>query len=878
MADRDQVCEGVSLSVLQDPTRFNTDPFTHLNVPAPDEHKAWQKQLKKQGVRLLPPPLGHGVAVLSDIDDSNRERSSLYHGQLIEEHGLDFGDSMWLYGRIAVAYVQDNDDEFHVRAVSGLGLGHPSGDPEVWTTDDLKTVRSSQEMIVGTLRGDFDHYHTFLPTGHRIVWLGKPSVDGCDVVFPIRDHQRLGYFRTTEMRVAGLAVVGSEEAVKQVESASVHGAYLPEGIEKEQLAFRLETAESRQSRFGDDHEGSAWLVPAQPIGRENPLVHLWLTDEVRIRCATPEAAAAVRSVGVVNATRPLILDRLRELDEQWNVRTSLITEHSGYCFLNTSSLRHHLARAVKETENVEVSNPEILHSLRIGWVEGPGQFSALGDDPESFVCLFPELTSELGFRFINAGGLTASPDFNYDATNVVAPSLVRDGSGVYICRRTLPTLPDGIDPKDPVLRFARAPSFSVRLRKMFELMAENPGRLWPIYTHLGGTQPLEETPVPYLEQEPVRELQDRVYNITGTVKPADRVWFVRGTGMCEHSMLMQRIGSQIERPDADTVVIRKWHDNILDCDLPVSVNQTYGLTFKVRNLAKARVLLEGEPIEQLARFEHRGGSWVTAMPSVIRETVLGGVNPLSRPDVDARLEQLRAKWIDGGKTPPPLNHGGVLELSGSWRGVGRASFVPNWINATGAQGFTWSVEHASRKAALAWLIETVDGGRFAFGDAKLIKPITDLTAWRFEVVPEDGVVTVPFWDMQWSKGAAPGGPLPMRRLSRISLIVRGSVRVSEVSFLRPSPAQRDEPVRGVVVAGCVPRDQVDSWTVKLEEPGAAVQTCCPDLVGFFAFSGVGSPVCRLWAEDQSGRRFAPVGGEMTETRWNQTAVHFDAPA
>jgi hypothetical protein len=72
----------------------------------------------------------------------------------------------------------------------------------------------------------------------------------------------------------------------------------------------------------------------------------------------------------------------------------------------------------------------------------------------------------------------------------------------------------------------------------------------------------------------------------------------------------------------------------------------------------------------------------------------------------------------------------------------------------------------------------------------------------------------------------------------------------------------------------VPPDQAEDWTVTLETPDGSKQTCRPDPVGCFAFSGINAPMCRLWAEDPSGCRVAPIGGEMVETRWNQTAVRF----
>jgi len=841
-----------------------TEPFSHLNVPGPAERAAWEARLEIVGIRRFPPPFGHTIAVLSDIDDSDRERSGLYHTQLIRELGLDFGDSCWLFGRQFAQGTQGGG--FALNAWSGLGIIHPSLDPAAWDASELACVRSFREMVGGALRGDFDHFHAFVPSGHRVVWIERTDTKGNDAIFRVPVLIGDGQFQSAEMRVAGLGVVGTKKAIAGVEDAVAmrdddpdHPFSLvpnPEGLE-------------RALRLGYHGEASLLLGPERRPGPDNPLPHLWRVDEIRVRCDCHEAAAGLRAVAVLNATAPLILDTLADLDEQWNVRSSLITEHSGYCFLNQRSWEFHSNRI-----RTEAAKPS---EARRGWVielsDEARQFSALADDPDSFCRLFPDLVRRRGFRFINPGGLTGSPDYSFDAQDVVAPSVVRDGSGVYICRRMLPTLPEGVDADDPVLKATRAPSFGHRLRRLFELMLDRPDRVWPFYTHLGTIKPLEQAPDPYLEREPLLELQDRVYGITGRVQPADRAWFVRGTGMCEHALLMQGLATNVQRTAANTVRITPWRDETLACELPVSISQTYGLTFRVRDLADAGVLIGEREVHELARFDHSDGRWVTLMPSVIREVVVGQVDPFGRPD--AAPHRIRASV-----NAEQLHDAGItLQLEGPGRGLGHASFDAQWLDPTGAQGFVYQAVAQSRNAGLAWLVETVDGGRFAWGDSSIVGSLEGLTAWRAEPVPIDATVTVPFWDLTWANGAEPGGPLPTRDIARIELIVRGSITVSNAAFIRPSAAQRDAPQEGTVVVGRVPMERTADWTVHLVPiEGGATRECRPDPRGWFAFSSVRRSVCRVWATDGAGHRFTPRGGDLVETRWNQTSLVFDEPS
>jgi len=223
----------------------------------------------------------------------------------------------------------------------GLGIIHPNGDYNAWQEDDLDVVLSFNEMITRAIRGDFDQFHSFVPSGHRIVWIERTGVDGSDAVFRVPRLRCEGYYRTTEMWIAGLGVVGLPDSVAGV----VRGRFVERtSPDRQHLFERADPSRENALSLGAEDEAAGLLLPSGPEGPGTPLAHLWRVDEIRMQCSSSEAAHGLRAIAVLNATPELILDTLRDLDERWNVRFSLITEHSGYCFLNEKSLQFHSRR------------------------------------------------------------------------------------------------------------------------------------------------------------------------------------------------------------------------------------------------------------------------------------------------------------------------------------------------------------------------------------------------------------------------------------------------------------------------------------------------------------------------------------------------------
>ena len=63
-------------------------------APTQEELNAIHTLLREKGIRVWPYPFEIAFAVTSDIDRSQTNLFKAYTGQVVNEHGLDFGDSV----------------------------------------------------------------------------------------------------------------------------------------------------------------------------------------------------------------------------------------------------------------------------------------------------------------------------------------------------------------------------------------------------------------------------------------------------------------------------------------------------------------------------------------------------------------------------------------------------------------------------------------------------------------------------------------------------------------------------------------------------------------------------------------------------------------
>ena len=74
-----------------------------------------------------------------------------------------------------------------------------------------------------------------------------------------------------------------------------------------------------------------------------------------------------------------------------------------------------------------------------------------------------------------------------------------------------------------------------------------------MYTHLGNIKPKSERPDPYYPQPVFETLQDRHFNVSGTVPPERRICMTRGTALYDYAAMIRAVAPNVRR-DGDVML------------------------------------------------------------------------------------------------------------------------------------------------------------------------------------------------------------------------------------------------------------------------------------------------------------------------------------
>lgn len=350
-------------------------------------------------------------------------------------------------------------------------------------------------------------------------------------------------------------------------------------------------------------------------------------------------------------------------------------------------------------------------------------------------------------------------------------------------------------------------------------------------------------------------LQDAVFNISGDIACDARIAFTRATQAYDYSLMLRSLPANTARIDADIVEITSWTDRILDQAMPRSPAMLNGVTFYCDDPPRAEVLLDGRALAVTRNpTDETGRCSVTVAETDLRFGVFSRLDPVRRSADDAR--------VDGGAWDWHGDHGD-LSPAGSAPAAIRIA-LDGW-HPVGSQAFSFGLRR-SPGSVIGVLIETATGGRFFFGDAALCPAEVDASyaLERHAAPPEEWrTIVIPFTDLHWRAGAAPGGPMPSHPLIAITLLARDATAgFADVAFLRPRStrlSQRDAP--RFCLAGTVP-DFTPGQSIDLvpAEDGGEAQTCVVDQRGAFCFTGLVAGIYSLSTETPSGRLVDRRGG------------------
>ena len=185
-------------------------------APCQEEVQRLRTELQAAGMRELPYPFRAAIALASDVDKSTVYRFGKYVGQLVKQHGLDFGDSCWLHWGIN-------------SGSAGLGFLTPILTVQKADTFTDGPVFDLYEALREYHKGTFDHLHSLLPRGPRVCVLTDIQRDGRWITARLpkqeltRENDRHLY-ATFGFWVMGVTVVANDAAPSCVEEVLVEAA------------------------------------------------------------------------------------------------------------------------------------------------------------------------------------------------------------------------------------------------------------------------------------------------------------------------------------------------------------------------------------------------------------------------------------------------------------------------------------------------------------------------------------------------------------------------------------------------------------------------------------------------------------------------------
>ena len=820
--------------------------FSRMAMLNNTEEEGSRAALAAKGVRLLPFGFASAVAVVSDVDSSKRVRYDQYVGWLVDRLGLDFGDSTWLQWQYSVDTGRGNGFGFFSR---NLTFGSEEA-PEVFID-----TRTFAESVAEYHKGNVDHFHAFYGRGPRVSIADHLQPAGEDTVaFEPAAFQAEGRWSCDDLAVMGVVVVGRRGEPLMVRGVTV--------IEQDGAVTEDFTAAPHDGP-ADGRRHSLFLL-RRAVDDERRAPRLNKVRRVVVELGDGGERGAVERLLLINAYGDLVLERLRLLQDAYNVEAALVTEHAAYHFRNPGRMEED--EALLKAHVATYRGPVEAYHGALFDDEGDLVFTTDADHPNSICRVFPGLSRDLETRFIvpqaSLGPLGFTP------FRLVTPSPTRSGGGVYWARRVLPAdvPPPGAAPE----KLTRHETFCRRLGGVLDRAEETPGLFWPFYTHLGGLVNRfagEQVPSPYFDAEPLHRLQDSAFNISGTVKGGARTWFTRGTVIYDYALMLRAIEPRLERPDPDTVWLRSWFDPVLGKTMPRSKAQLYGLTFYVYDPARAEIRLDGEKIETIVTNgpDEAGRLSVTIAECDLRFSLFHELDPLA--DVaGGRLENGTWTWRDpaeGERAFGRLEVGTGAEGGASARASAALTIPMHGWTAPGAQLVSLWVRR-SRGALFGLVVETQTGGRFYFGDRQLEERCGPgaIASYRFDS-PSDAEPrwrrsTAPFHDLAWSAGATPGAPLPNHPLASITLVCGGppgaSVDLAQMEFLRPRTSAGSASDKGFCLGGQLAPFEPGVIVRRARRDGVgATISAAVDQRGFFCFEQTPRGVYAVWAETPQGR-------------------------
>ncbi|MDD5671499.1 MAG: sulfotransferase domain-containing protein, partial [Candidatus Omnitrophica bacterium] len=520
------------------------------NAPEPEKKQRFRNHSEIVGLREFPFPFESALAITSDTDRTNRTRYRAYMKQLVQNGGLDFGDSAWLHS---------NNGDF-------AGLGFFSPHFTLYNQEFPKKYQEwgflPHEMLDEYHKGNLDHWHSFLTRGPRVAILKEVLEENGSWIAPLpgtlAKHSPL--FNINIFPVMAVSVVTSTSDQKMPDKI-----ILESGAPVRSVEFRKET-DSRMFRFlGEKGHGRIHFYTLF-YDIHSTLTPPQLKDVQRVKIKITDTGLSPTSIYLHNIHSRILLDRIALLQDEWNVSMNLITKHAMWHFYASN----HVAEINRINQERMIESAGKLESYFGSFNDGDLLFSTLADEDDSFCRIFPEISKSFGIRFIRLAELAYSckNTEHADVYNIVVPTRTRQDDGIYALRSTHSRLPPEYQVVLPVMEIKSiATNFHLRLGQLIRDMVQHPKRCCILATHFGNLEPEDIVKTPYFPKETIQELREKMFHFSPRRSFDKRIWFTRASVLCDYALMIQTLPEAIARPDENTVKVQSWQDPVLDMRL-----------------------------------------------------------------------------------------------------------------------------------------------------------------------------------------------------------------------------------------------------------------------------------------------------------------------
>lgn len=804
----------------------------------PDNSKDQSKE--RPILRPFPFPFASALAIVSDVDGSNRDRYDAYTGLLVGELGLDFGDSIWLRSACDTRISDPS---------SASGLGFLSRYFDLGRAEHPSMFRHSPTFLEALAQyhlGNVDHFHAFSSKGPRVGVIDGLELRGDRAEAVPAAFERDGFWKCADAYVNSIGVALSDDS--GVSPRFVH----LNTLDGRDLVYRRFSAMPT--------EGGGELVLLRPeVPAEGGFAFPQFDHIERLTVVLDRECdqACIKRVLLINSPGELLLDRVAMLRDQFNVETPLVTEHSGL---------HFRSAAMGARRDRELQDYLGSHDARVAAFSGSLRdhqgnliFSVEADDERSLARVLPELATDLEVRFVVSRAATRTTGWPLEG--LLSPFAAGTGTVAYQAQRTLPNIAPPLPGKTFDGTQSHRENFAQRIAVALEGAAESPGLYWPIYTHLGAmTTPPQDgaLPEPYLDLGPMHALQDRTLGITSAAGSDQRIWVARASTLYDYALILGSMGPHLSRTGANSIDIESWRDPVLDKSLPRSVSQLYGVTLYVDDPSQAEVRLDGKRIDRLIRngVDDTGRPSVTIAEAEIRHTLFSRLDPMAAEGGGRTVEG--GDWSFQGGDGSDRAFG---RLTATSAGSAALRIALHGWTPVGCQLLSF-VARRSPGAELGLMLETESGGRFFFGDPAALHADAAIDAtYLFDNHPTEGWPTLvaPFFGMAWGTGASPGGPLPNHALKAVTLLCRGEqgafVDFADVVFLRPRATSISQEDAGYCLGGAVENFAPGQMVQLCSDETGRSATQVVDQRGMFCFNRLPLGIYRVWTVGNRGEVF-----------------------